>query len=113
MNFKYQLFHSSPLFSENNILKFNDKIALENLLFVNKSINRQVPPMFYDWFTFLVDWHRYKTCLSENEHLNRPTFQAQKYGCFSIRASAIYLWNSTQNVLIKKFIMQKLNLKKN
>ena len=42
MNFKDQLFHSSPFFSENNILKFGDKITLENILFVNKSINRQV-----------------------------------------------------------------------
>ena len=58
MNLKDQLFHSSPLFSENNILKFIDKITLENILFVNKSINRQVPPIFYDWFTFSVDLHR-------------------------------------------------------
>ena len=46
MNFKDQLFHLSPLFSENNILKFGDQIALENILFVNKSINKQVPPIF-------------------------------------------------------------------
>ena len=60
INFKDQLFHSSPLFSENNILKFSDKITLENILSinllslkytVNKSINRQVPPLLYDWFT--------------------------------------------------------------
>ena len=46
LNFKDQLFHLSPLFSENNILKFSDKIALENILFVSKSINEQVPPIF-------------------------------------------------------------------
>ena len=48
INFKDQLFHSSPFFSENNILKFIDKIASENMLFVNKSINREVSPIFYD-----------------------------------------------------------------
>ena len=58
MNFKDQLFHSSPLFSENNILKFIDKTTLENILFISKSINRQVAPIFYDWFTFLGDLHR-------------------------------------------------------
>ena len=52
MNFKDQLFHSSPLFSSNNILKFGNKITLENILFVSKFINRQVPSIFYDWFTF-------------------------------------------------------------
>ena len=74
MNFK-ELFHSSPLFSENNILKFSDKITLKNILFVNKSINRQVPPIFYDWFTFSGDLHRYETCWSVNDHLNIPTFR--------------------------------------
>ena len=36
MNFNNQLFHSTPLFSENNILKFDDKITLENILFIKK-----------------------------------------------------------------------------
>ena len=93
MNFKDQLFYSSPLFSENNILKFIDKITLQNILFVNKSINRLVPPIFYDSLTFYRDLHRYKTCWSVTDHLNITTFWAQKYGCFSIRASAIYSWN--------------------
>ena len=88
MNFKDGLFHSSPFFSENNILKFGDKITLENVLFVNKSISRQVPPIFYDWFIFSGNLHRYKTFWSVNDHLNIPTFQTQKYG--RIRASSIY-----------------------
>ena len=69
----YQLSHSIPLFSEKNILKFIDKITLENILFVNKSINKQVPLIFYDWFTFLGDLHRYKTCWSVTDHLNIST----------------------------------------
>ena len=101
MNFKDQLFHSSPLFSENNILKFTDKTTLQNILFVNKSINRQSPPIFDDWFTFSGDLHRYETCWSVTDHLNIPTFRTQKYGRFSIRASTIYSWNSMQNLLIK------------
>ena len=59
MNFKDQLFHSSSLFSENIIVNFLDQITLENILFVNKSIKRQVPPIFYDCFTFSGDLHRY------------------------------------------------------
>ena len=94
MNFNDQLSHSSPLFSENNILKFIDKISLENILFFNKSINRQVPPIFYDWFTFPGDLHRYETCWSVTDHLNLATFWTQKYGRFSISASTIYSWKS-------------------
>ena len=106
MNFKDQLFHSSPLFSKNNILKFNDKTTLENILFVNKAINRQVPPIFYDWVTFSGDLNRYETCWSVNDHLNIPTFRTQKYGHFSIRASTIYSWNSMQNPLIKNLSLK-------
>ena len=64
MKFKDQLFHSIPLFSENNILKFIDKITLENILFFNKSINTQVPPIFYDWFTFSGDLYMIGTKLA-------------------------------------------------
>ena len=99
MNFKDQLFHSSPLFSSNNILKFGDKITLENILFVSKSINTQVSSIFNDWFTFSGNLHRYETCWSATNHLNIPTFRTQKYGHFSIRASAIRSWNYTQDML--------------
>ena len=34
-----QLIHSNPFFSTNNTLKLRNKISLENILFVNKSIN--------------------------------------------------------------------------
>ena len=47
-----------PTIPENKILKFGDKMILENILFVNKSINRQVPPIFYDWLTFSRNLHR-------------------------------------------------------
>ena len=108
INFKDQLFHSSPFFSSNNILKVGDQITLENIFFISKSINRQVPSIFNDWFTFSGNLHRYETCWSATNHLNIPTFQTQKYGHFSIRASAIRSWNYTQDML-KKFATKKLN----
>ena len=114
MNFKDQLFHSSLLFSENSFLKFINKITLENVLFVNKSINRQVPLTFYDWFTFSGDLHRHETCWSVTDHLNIPTFWTQNYGHFSMRASTIYLFLELYaQSLNKKFITQKLNFGKN
>ena len=99
INFRDQLFHSSPLFSSNNILKFGDKITLENILFVSKSIIRKVSSTFNDWFTFSEKVHRCETWWSATNHLNIPAFQTQKYGHFSIRASAIGSWNYTQDML--------------
>ena len=98
MNFKKELFHSSPLFVSNNILKFGDKITLENILFVSKSINRQVPSIIYNWFAFSENLQWYETCCSVTNHLNISIFRIQKYGCFSIRASDIRSWNYTQDM---------------
>ena len=106
MNFKDQLFHSSPLFFPNNILKFGDKILLENILFVSKSINRQVISIFYDWFAFSRNLHVYETCWSVTNHLNIPIYRTQKYGRFSKRASAIRSWNYTQNMLKKNLLLK-------
>ena len=98
-SFKDQLLHSTPLFSSNNILTFGDKITLENIIFIMKSINTQVPSIFYDWFTFSGNSHRYYTCRSVTNYFNIPTFWNQKYCCFSIRARAIHSWNYTQDIL--------------
>ena len=59
MNFKDQLFHSSPLFSSNSIFKFGNKITLENIIFVSKSINSKCPLYLYDWFTFSGNFYWY------------------------------------------------------
>ena len=106
MNFKDQLFHSSPLFSSNNILKCGGKITLENIIFVCKSISRQVPSIFYNWFTCSGNLQRYETCWSVTNHLNIPTFRTQKYGHFSVRASAIRSWNYTQDMLKVNFSLK-------
>ena len=61
-------------FPSNNILKFGDTIRLENIIFISKSINRQVPSIFNDWFTFSKNLHRYETCWLATNHLNIPIF---------------------------------------
>ena len=108
MNFKDQLFRSSPLFSENNILKFGEKITLENRLFVNKLMNKQIywPPIFYDWITFSTNPYKFGSSWSVNDHFNIPTYCTQKYAHFSIRASAIYSLSSTRNLLIKNLSLR-------
>ena len=44
-----------------------------------------------------INLHKYETCWSATNHLNIPTFQTQKYGHFSLKASA------------SNFLTQKLN----
>ena len=46
MNFQSRDSHSSPLFRSNHILKLEDKILIENIIFISKSFNNLPPPIF-------------------------------------------------------------------
>ena len=46
INFRPRIFHASPLFKQNLISKPQDKICLENILFVSKSLNNLSPSVF-------------------------------------------------------------------
>ena len=52
INFQPRNSHTSPLFKQSSILKFQDKICLENILFVSKSLNNLSPSVFNTWFVF-------------------------------------------------------------
>ena len=43
--------HTTPLFKDSNIIKFPDKIALENCIFIKNYFNQTLPTPFKNWFT--------------------------------------------------------------
>ena len=95
MNFQSRDSHSSPLFRSNNILKLEDKILTENILFINKSFNN-LPPIFKSWFTFSSDLHNYHT-VSSTAKIFKPFYRTDSYGKNSITLGAINSWNKTQH----------------
>ena len=46
MNFQLRNSHTSLLFRKNSVVKFKDKINLENILFISKSFNNLLPSLF-------------------------------------------------------------------
>ena len=44
-------------YSSKTIIKFQDKICLEIILFVSKSLNNLTPSVFNTWFSFSSDQH--------------------------------------------------------
>ena len=46
MNFQPRNSHASPLFRKTSLLKFKNKINLENLLFISRPINNLLPFLF-------------------------------------------------------------------
>ena len=51
------------------MLKFQEKICLENILFASKSVNNLTPSVFKTWFSFSSDQHNYETQVLEKATL--------------------------------------------
>ena len=105
INFQPRNSHTSPLFKQNFILKFQDKICLENILFVSKSLNNLTPSIFSTWFSFSSDQHNYKTSSSTQGNLTKLFYKTSRYGKYSITVSAVESWNKIQKQL--KYMLLK------
>ena len=93
INFQPRNSHTSPLFKQSSILKFQDKICLENILFVSKSLNNLSLSVFNTWFSFSSDQHNYETSSSPQGNLTKLFYKTNRFGKYSITVSAVELWN--------------------
>ena len=104
INFQPRNSHTSHLFKQSSILKFKDKICLENILFISKPLNLS-PSIFNSWFSFSSDQHNYETSSSTQGNLTKLFHKTNKYGKYSITVSAVESWNKIQkqlkNILLK------------
>ena len=89
--------HTTPLFKDSNILKFPDKIALENCIFIKNYFNQTLPTPFKNWFPHSTDSHTHNTRWSNLGCLKIPPHKTKIYGRQSIKISAIYTWNYLQS----------------
>ena len=80
INFQPRNSHTSPLFKQKFILKFQDKIFSENVLFVSKSLNNLTPSVFSKWFSFSSDQHNYETSSSTQGNLTKLFCKTNRYG---------------------------------
>ena len=111
INFQPRNSHTSPLFKLNFILKFQDKICLENVFFVSKSLNNLTPSVFRTWFSFSSDQHNYETSSSTQGNLTKLFYKTNRYGKYSIIVSAVESWNKIQKQL-KDMLLKVLSPRK-
>ena len=97
MNFQSRHSHSSLLFKSNHILKLENKILIENILFVNKSFNNRLPPIFKSWFTFCSDVHNYQTVSSTTDKIFKPSYRTDSFRKSLVTIGAINSQNKTQH----------------
>ena len=111
INFHPRNSHTSPLFIQNFILKFQDKICLENALFVSKSLNNVTPSVFRTWSSFSSDQHNCETSSSTRGNLTKLFYNTNRYGKYSITVSAVESWNKIQKQL-KDMLLKDLSPRK-
>ena len=92
INLQPRNFHTSPLFKQNSILKFQDKICLENILFVRKSLNNLSPYLFP---------HRVISFI-------KLFYETKRYGKYSITVSDVESWKKIQKQL-KGVLLKQLS----
>ena len=106
--------HSSPLFKKQNLLKFEDKIQLENVLLVSKYFNNILPSIFDKWFTLCSDIHNYNTAASSIGKLFKLSFRTNLYGKNSVTISAVNASNKIQtafgNVSLKNLTPTQIKI---
>ena len=107
INFQPSSSHKSLLYNQNFILKFQDKIFLKNILFVNKSLNNLSPAIFNIWLSFSSDQHNYETSGSTQGSLMEVFYHTNRYRRYSATVSAVELWNKIQNQL-KRILLKDL-----
>ena len=88
MFFQSRNSHTVPLFKVSKILKSFDKAALENCIFINKSLKGLLPSIFNNWFKFSVESHSHDIrCLI----LVSSSYCTKTYVTYSIFVNAIYV----------------------
>ena len=108
INFQPRNSHTSPLFKQNFMLKFQDKVFLENILFVSKSLNNLSPSIFNTWFSLSSDQHHYETSSSTQANLMKLFYKTDRYEKYSITVSAVESWNKIQKQL-KSILLKDLS----
>ena len=108
INFQPRNFHTSPLFKQNSILKFQDKICLENILFISKTLNNLSPSVFNTWFSFTSDQHNYDTSSCTQSNLKKRFYETKRYGNNSITVSAVESQNKIKKQL-KDLLLRDLS----
>ena len=90
--------HTSPLFYNSNILKF-DIIYTENCIFVNNCFNKDSFAVFAQSYNLCSNTHTYNTRSSSKGLLFVPTNNSIRFRRKSIIHSSTLSWNFLQSLL--------------
>ena len=91
MHFLNRNTYTAPLFKDSNILKFSNKIAHENCIFIENYFNQTLPTPFKNWFTLSTDSYTHSTRWSNLGCLKIPSHKTKIFGKQSINIDVSYI----------------------
>ena len=97
MFFQSRNSHTGPSFKVSKILTSFHKTALENWIFINKSLEGLLPSIFNNWFKFSFESHSHDTRWSNLGYLKIPSYRTKIYGRYSMFVNSIYVWDHLQS----------------
>ena len=93
MTFSDPQSHSEPLFKSLDILKFDDLITINNVIFIKNALEANLPTSVLNAFMFDAD-HSYNTRANLTGLINLSSFITTSFGKNSIRHQSITSWNN-------------------
>ena len=84
MFFQSRNSHAGPLFKMSKILNSFDKTALENCIFISKSLKGLLPSIFNNLFKFSFETHSHDTRWSNLGYLKILSYHTKTYGRYSM-----------------------------
>ena len=105
MSFESRQTHSDPLFHKYNILKFFDMIQSQNMLFIHKLLNNNVPSDLHNTCTLLPSDSSHNTRNKNYTTFTTTHVNTQNFGTYSIKFQGI----STSHFFSKQFSTKNLS----
>ena len=115
INFKSFKERASPIYKQENILKFSDEVQLQNCLLLYDFVNGNLPECFDNrFFTLKNVYYEITTRGASNCCLFKPLKNTTRYGLSSVAYKPIYTWNKiTTDLKINLSSLSRRKLKKN
>ena len=105
-------FHTSPLLKDFEILKPFDERALENYIFITKSLKGLLPPVFNRWFKLSFESHSHNTRWSILGYVKIPCYCTKSYGRYSMFVNAVCLESLSKLLSIHFISWEQINWKR-
>ena len=104
--------HTNALFKENKILKFQDRVTLDNCLFVYDSLKNKLPRCFKGYFKTLEETYssNVRTRNSKSGCLALSSANSTKYGLKSFKRTAITAWNDFTKLFRENQVINNENV---